>query len=76
MDLVKEYTNHLDETSFAIQTTVESVECEDSWFIEQPAIPISLEFPKIHITSFWAVLIMAVRLLFKRILKNIWVWQW
>ena len=50
--LVKEYANHLDKTSFAIQTTVESVDCEDSRFIEQPTIPISLEFPKIHILLF------------------------
>nr|CAG8530056.1 5571_t:CDS:10 [Entrophospora candida] len=44
--LVKEFYSNSDEMNFAIQTTVGSVECEDSRFIEQPAIPISLEFPE------------------------------
>ncbi|CAG8501716.1 6462_t:CDS:10, partial [Acaulospora colombiana] len=42
---VKEYANPGEEVDYAIQTTVESVECEDPRYEEKPAIPISEEFP-------------------------------
>ena len=43
--LAKEYMAEGNEVDYAIQTTVDNVEFEDTRFEEKPAIPISEEFP-------------------------------
>ena len=43
--LIKEYENSGEEKDYAIQTTVDSVECEDPRYEEKPAIPLAEEFP-------------------------------
>ncbi|CAG8710122.1 28270_t:CDS:10, partial [Gigaspora margarita] len=43
--LVKEYANPNEEMEYAIQTTVNSVECEDPRYEEKPATQIAEEFP-------------------------------
>ncbi|CAG8717965.1 9292_t:CDS:2, partial [Ambispora leptoticha] len=50
--LVKEYANANEEMDYAIQTTVNSVECEDPRFEEKPATQIAEEFP-IHTQVFF-----------------------
>ncbi|CAG8482069.1 11267_t:CDS:10 [Paraglomus occultum] len=44
--LVKEYLPPDQESDYAMQTVVENVECEDARYAEQPAQPISEEFPR------------------------------
>ena len=44
--LVKEYLPPDYETDYAMQTVVDNVECEDTRYAEQPALPISEEFPR------------------------------